>query len=670
MEFNKRQNDRVGHNMLTELQQNGQHQTAVAIDFSVTGIKLALTQSIEVDKEIFLLLALPIVESNQPLLLVKARVAWQHIENGILRCGAEFIGLSSEQKERIQDGVSLVKKLLAVSVASVCLAAPTVAGATTLSAAITADQIAVSTSLDKVQTNLSKVVQDVLNIQTNTAGANNAGLNMMYNASLAINVAALAAEGSNFAKVTQKLTTDAAPITSANNTALAAAQKSGNSAAIQKAATQANTDLQTIYGTLVPTLTAKVQSDINTLAKNAVKYGSDLIAKTSATDKAAALAADKVVMAGTFTNIMTDVVAMKPVAPPTPAATAVNNTVAAVSTALSKLTPAQIAQLNSLANMFNSLLSGASKAAPSAVPPTTVVPTTAKLMGGIELTYLQSDSNTGYAMLTDMSGTTTAIGYGTAPQYSSSKALYNDSNLAELSNQLNESDLSKFASGGAMFAYGTKLSNSTRVAVSWSASGQTETTAWTPNWQQLAKANNLEAGVSQKVGESVTAGLNIGVLTEKHGLLGSTYDPNSLVSFGDKNHTASFSASIGGHLTKDTSVMIGAGLASTKGSVNLTNIQSRSYGVSLVSRNLVNADDKLTVTVSQPLHVVAGQVAIAPGTWIDLTTRAHETDAKIAYDTVLKGNQTLNLQATMRQNLENVAGKNDVSVGVAWSMKF
>ena len=56
--------------------------------------------------------------------------------------------------------------------------------------------------------------------------------------------------------------------------------------------------------------------------------------------------------------------------------------------------------------------------------------------------------------------------------------------------------------------------------------------------------------------------------------------------------------------------------------------------------------------------------------WVNLAPSGSETDVRLAYDTPLKGGQSLAVQASYRKDMQNLAGNNEATVGVAWKAKF
>ena len=255
-------------------------------------------------------------------------------------------------------------------------------------------------------------------------------------------------------------------------------------------------------------------------------------------------------------------------------------------------------------------------------------------------------------------GTTLAFGNGYPAQYSYGQALYGNLDMAMLSSQLGTDGLSSLADGGAMVSYGTNISAKTRIALSWN--GSPEQLISDPA-ATMRDSSNIKVGLSYKFNEKFTGGITIGTLNETNSLLGSTYNPNLLMETG-----YSF-----------TQAAQGNGLI-----VGTADIQSQSFGASYMSKNLVNEDDRLIFSYKQPLRVISGQAgvlmpsidqfgyAVYTTEWSSLVPDGHEADYKVSYDTPAGINKTLSLQAGYRQDLMNIAGSNDASIGAAWKIKF
>lgn len=108
----KRRFPRLEHGLLAEVgQQVGdelQQQDALALDFSMSGARLALTHEIRVQLPLRVRLHLPSGDihqyQQQPPLELEARVAWQRVNDGHYTTGVEFTGLTDAQRERLRSG--------------------------------------------------------------------------------------------------------------------------------------------------------------------------------------------------------------------------------------------------------------------------------------------------------------------------------------------------------------------------------------------------------------------------------------------------------------------------------------------------------------------------------------------------------------------------------------
>jgi hypothetical protein len=463
-------------------------------------------------------------------------------------------------------------------------------------------------------------------------------------------------------------------------------------------------------------VTEKLQVSIGGVAKDVAKLGVNLLSK----DKLAIEASKAAVLTG-LTNLAQDYVATTQPKPPADAVTltkpSVQDTVATVAKTLDSVMIKQAdGKSVSASSMISSFLSGmikspAASSAKPVVPSTTpTTPTKAKLMDGTEVAYMEGqpvyqsdrlglfgdqaetprDQRIGYAMLTDKAGTTTAVGFGYSVQYSYAKAMYGDDDLARLSDQMSVSNLSGAAKGGGLLAYGMKLDDDTRLAVSWSSTAHNVAgidAALNPALAD-AKSTHLGMGLSHRVDEHLTAGVNVGMLNEKNSILGNSYDPNTAFNFGDSNRTTSVGLSAAYRFDDNNALLAEAGYATTRGGnasglvADTTDIKSRSWGMTFTSKNLVSKGDGLTVSMVKPLHVVSGQVAVwtpqvdtqgaatLGKAWVNLAPSGSETDVRLAYDTPLKGGQSLAVQASYRKDMQNLAGNNEATVGVAWKAKF
>jgi hypothetical protein len=78
----------------------------LSVDISLSGVRLALAHAVVSDQPLLLSLRLPAADieayQRQAPLKVHGRVAWQREDQGRVYCGAEFVGLSDEQRKRLK----------------------------------------------------------------------------------------------------------------------------------------------------------------------------------------------------------------------------------------------------------------------------------------------------------------------------------------------------------------------------------------------------------------------------------------------------------------------------------------------------------------------------------------------------------------------------------------
>lgn len=337
-------------------------------------------------------------------------------------------------------------------------------------------------------------------------------------------------------------------------------------------------------------------------------------------------------------------------------------------------------------------------------------PTVIKLADGGEFAYMKSasvnpaerlgvfalnpdlpqDKRIGYAMLTDRMGMTTAIGYGYPVQFAYAKALYGNNDIATLSGQMGASGLSTLAQGGGLFAYGVNLGERSRLAASWSSTAAVvdgSNASWNPAWSNV-KASNLSVGLSHRLADHLTAAVNLGMLNENHGLLGSVYDTSSLLSLGRFNSSTSVGFSMGVGVSRDNTLLLEAGFATTRDSTaaglltQTTDVHSRSHGMTFMSKRVLRDNDRLTVAMVQPLRIVSGRVAMVMPSidvdgiahynkeWLSLVPGGHEVEYRLSYQTPMSSGQSLDFQINARRDAQNVPGNREASTGVSWRIRF
>lgn len=363
---------------------------------------------------------------------------------------------------------------------------------------------------------------------------------------------------------------------------------------------------------------------------------------------------------------------------------------------------------NFTVNLSNLIKSSSGTASLNPLPSNTNTgPATMKLADGGELAVMRMEAGVGdagfgavnngqkkvigYATLTDREGTTTGFGYGFSSRYAQAKALYGNSELAVLSHSLESTTPAAYAQGGGLYAFGSALNANTRYAVSWSGTPLRNAegiASVQPAWA-APEANQVSFGISREIDERLTLGATYGVLTEKHGLLGNTYEVESAVSLGGAHVSQHLTLSLGYAFSLTSTLLLEAGLAHAPGSSanglisDISSMDARSFGATWASRSLWHKEDRLSLTVQQPLRVNSGSATLVTPL-VDSTTgvasfshervslipAGRELDFRLTYDVPVSHDSQLSLQASLRRDVSQIEGNHDASLGMNWLKRF
>lgn len=294
-----------------------------------------------------------------------------------------------------------------------------------------------------------------------------------------------------------------------------------------------------------------------------------------------------------------------------------------------------------------------------------------------------SSQQAGYMAIETGDGSFYAYGYDYSVDLAYQQALYGES---EALNSLDFSEnLSQLAEGGKLFAYGLRLAPSTRFAMTWHTNMNDLTTN---SFSQTSEASNLKLGISHQFNEQFTGAVSFSLLNEKNGLLGSQYQNNALLSFNQRNQSASMDLTAIYKFNQKNSVALEATLAKTKGGdanglfVGTTDIISQAFGASFVSKDIYNLYDQLTLSIKQPLRVVSGKSGLVVSgvdalgyatyrtDWLGLSPDGREIDYSLTYETPMQNNQYVSIQASYRQDLLNEKDNNDIGLGLNYRVDF
>ena len=290
---------------------------------------------------------------------------------------------------------------------------------------------------------------------------------------------------------------------------------------------------------------------------------------------------------------------------------------------------------------------------------------------------------------TSAAGTTTTVGRGLPASLSFSNALWGEGAGAYQANQIGVSNsLMTLAEGGYFAAFGTRVGDRARLALSWTASAAPETLNGAPD-QNLARSSAMAAGVTVRLAPRWTAGATLSSLNEHNGLLGARYNGQGLLNFGADHHSASYGLSLAYDAGHGRSLLVDATLARTSAGMGaggligqVSSLTARGYGVSLMQANAFRAGDVLTLAVRKPLRVTSGSVQIAmttvdsegyattAPTTVSLRPDGDETDLSLAYAAPLSPRINLNAGLDYRDQVDNIRNVNDVEARVAFAARF
>lgn len=103
----KRTYPRATNRLLVEASQGGKLFESSSLDFSLTGMRLAINQKLDEKTPVELAVCLPQDElseyENQKPLKLRGRISWQRMQNGKNQCGIAFDGLSEEAKRKLRE---------------------------------------------------------------------------------------------------------------------------------------------------------------------------------------------------------------------------------------------------------------------------------------------------------------------------------------------------------------------------------------------------------------------------------------------------------------------------------------------------------------------------------------------------------------------------------------
>ena len=282
----------------------------------------------------------------------------------------------------------------------------------------------------------------------------------------------------------------------------------------------------------------------------------------------------------------------------------------------------------------------------------------------------------------DAKGSVIASGYGLPSSAAFGEALWGiASDTVQMPASFNS--FSSLANGGNYFAYGTALSAKNRVAVSWATTGKSD--MLTGN--AVADSTSVSVGVSRDMTSYWKAGITVSSLNENNGLLGTASSSNSTLNLGSNNHSNAIAFSSLFALSDRTGILVDATIAKSDAAHYFDSIlagnsalYSRSFGIALTSRDILNKGDNAALSLAAPLRTYAGSLSLANSTVdsnglavvtaqkIGLKPNGNEMNLTMRYQAPVRKNMQVDFSLQGTKDMQNIAGENDVTALV--SMKY
>jgi hypothetical protein len=363
---------------------------------------------------------------------------------------------------------------------------------------------------------------------------------------------------------------------------------------------------------------------------------------------------------------------------------------------------------NYTVNLSGIIQSPAIKASVNPLPKSTRTgPNVMKLAGGGELAVDLESAGTpknewgfdaradsarspqGYAVMSDARGEAAAMGFGVSARYAFAQTLYADRDIALLSSFRDESGVNGLAEGGGLVAFGTPLGAGTRIAVTWNGTAPASMARGGHADWMAPKAEQVGVGVAHRFDDRFSLGAVLSRIDERHGLLGSTYNPASPVSLGDAAQTLSASLLLSKRIDNDNRVQLEVVETATRSRAagtlvaELSPIRARSQSMSWLSKNMWRADDLLTLSAARPLRVVSGTATLVTAgvnaetgeatysrTAASLVPDGRERSLALAYTMPVGELRRVSVKMSVVRDSENVPGNNVSGAGLSYALKF
>jgi hypothetical protein len=283
-----------------------------------------------------------------------------------------------------------------------------------------------------------------------------------------------------------------------------------------------------------------------------------------------------------------------------------------------------------------------------------------------------------------------AVGQGVASGLAFAQATWGADNLAaEQTGDLGVAGaLVNLAQGGYSAAIGGETLGRLRIAAAWSSSpppiGSAEVTD-----RNRSDASAAAVAVTARLTSRWSLGATFSSLKEDNALLGTTYDGAGPLTLGLRHQSrlvgVSSAFDLGGQrsILAEASTVASDGASMQSGLIrSVSPTKAVAWGVSFIQGDALKPGDSLSVSVRQPLRVTSGEAQLAVTsvddqgystttfTPVSLAPSGHETDVTVGYAAPMGQNASFRGAVSMRQDVENEAGLNDVAVRAGMNLVF
>jgi hypothetical protein len=287
-----------------------------------------------------------------------------------------------------------------------------------------------------------------------------------------------------------------------------------------------------------------------------------------------------------------------------------------------------------------------------------------------------------YLAFAGADGSFLAIGRGVSSSLSFAQAAWGaDSLAARQADDLGVAGaLVDLAQGGYSAAVGGQALGRLRIAASWSATPPPVGSAFASD-RTRSDASAAAISLTAHLSRGLSLGLTYSALHEDNALLGATYAGGGLLDLGPHRQSRMLGVTTALELGGGRALLAEASFGETDGAApaagglisRVSALKSQAWGVSFIQSDFMKRGDSVSLSVRQPLRVVAGEADLAitgvdargyPLTSfapVSLAPTGHETDVTVGYAAPASDRLSFRTALSWRSDADNVAGRSDLA---------